>query len=231
VVTVNGQPVAEAATLTLVQTQRVRVTVTPNSGRRYAVTLLRPKDGAVLRAPDTADPLVVEAGRANGTEDVEVSRLYAFNTTTGKFDHPALRRHGMHVLADLHIPVRLLSIAVVDTLPVRGTLALNAAVITELALNGTAFLRVPTTIGPQGARVTSAVAGGAAVPVAPLQALIQPPPANIPVDVQAFVGAGGVIQLNFTPALNVAAETDIEIQVEVGVGTFAQLKVTLKLRP
>ncbi len=231
VVTVNGQPVAEAATLTLVQTQRVRVTVTPNSGRRYAVTLLRPKDGEVLRAPDAADPLVIEAGRANGTEDVEVSRLYAFNTTTGKFDHPALTRHGMHVLADLHIPVRLLSIAVVDTLPVRGTLALNAAVITELALNGTAFLLVPTTIGPQGARITSAVAGGAAVPVAPLQALIQPPPANIPVDVQAFVGAGGVIQLNFTPALNVAAETDIEIQVEVGVAALAQLKVTLKLRP
>ncbi len=120
----------------------------------------------------------------------------------------------------------------VDTLPVRRALTLDAAdVITELALNGTAFLLVPATIGPQGARITAATVGGAAVPIAPLQALIQPAPATIPAEVQVFVGTGGVIQLNFTPALNVTAETDIEIQVEVGVGTFAQLKATLKLRP
>ncbi|MBN8633748.1 MAG: hypothetical protein J0M07_00385 [Anaerolineae bacterium] len=232
VAVVNGQPITAGATLTFVQTQRARIAVLPNTARRYALTLQRQTGGEVLRAPDPADPLVIEAGRVNGTEDVEISRLYAFNTTTGRYDHPALARHSVHLPTDIHIPVRLFSIEVVDTLPVRRALTLNAADIsTELALNGTAFLLVPATIGPQGARITSATAGGAAVPVAPLQALIQPAPASIPADVQVFVGTGGVIQLNFTPALNVTAETDIEIQVEVGVGTFAQLKATLKLRP
>ena len=116
VVSVNGQIVANAGTITLVQTQRVRVTVTPNGGRRYAATLLRPAEGTILRSPDANDPLVLEAGHANGTEDVEISRVYHYNTTTGKYDHPALQRHGVHP-TDLHIPVRLCTISVVDTLP------------------------------------------------------------------------------------------------------------------
>jgi hypothetical protein len=52
-----------------------------------------------------------------------------------------------------------------------------------------------------------------------------------PADLQAFVGLRGVIRLLFAPRLGVATETDLEIYVEVGVGTLAQLKVTLTLRP
>ena len=104
--------------------------------------------------------------------------------------------------------------------------------ITEMRLNGTAFILIPTSIGPQGARIVTATAGGAAVPIAPLRPLIQPSPANIPAEIRTFVGTGGVLRLLFTPALNVTAETDIEINVEVGAAApYAQLKVTLKLRP
>ena len=233
VVSVNGQIVADAGTITLVQTQRVRVTVTPNGGRRYAATLLRPAEGTILRSPDANDPLVLEAGHANGTEDVEISRVYHYNTTTGKYDHPALQRHGVHLPTDLHIPVRLCTISVVDTLPVRSAMTLAAGdLITEMRLNGTAFILIPTSIGPQGARIVTATAGGAAVPIAPLRPLIQLSPANIPAEIRTFVGTGGVLRLLFTPALNVTAETDIEINVEVGAAApYAQLKVTLKLRP
>jgi hypothetical protein len=233
-VSVNGQSLADGATLTLVQTQRVKAAVTPNGGQRiYAATLLRPGGGAVLRSPDPADPLVIEAGRANGREDVEISRLYRFNTTTGKYDHPVLARHGVHLPADIHIPVRLLTVEVVDTLPVRRALTLAPAdIIAELGAGGEGFILVPAAIGPQGARVVAATAGGAAVPHAPLNALITAPPADIPADIKAFVGVGGVLRLLFAPSLGVAAETDVELHVEVGAAApYAQLKVNVKLRP
>lgn len=237
VVSLNGQLVNDGDRVTMVQTQRVKASVTPSGGlRTYAATLLRPGLGEVLRSPDAADPLVIEAGRANGTEDVEISRLYRFNTGTGKYDHPVLARHGMHLPADLHIPVRLLTIEVVDTLPVRKALTLATSdIVTELRPNEEGFIIVPAAIGPQGARVVAATAGGA--PVAPatltaLAGLIKPAPASIPAEVTAFAGPGGVVRLLFAPALGIAAETDVTIHVQVGAsGPPVELKVAVKLRP
>ncbi|HEU5087383.1 MAG TPA: hypothetical protein VFT99_08050, partial [Roseiflexaceae bacterium] len=134
---------------------------------------------------------------------------------------------------DLHIPVRLFAVQVVDTLPVRKALTLAPVdIVTELAKNAEGFVLVPAVIGRQGARVVNATAGGAAVNIAPLQALIQPAPATLPADIQAFVGTGGVLSLKHTPALNISADTVVELQVEVGAAApFAQLKITITLKP
>jgi hypothetical protein len=116
---------------------------------------------------------------------------------------------------------------------VRRALTLAPAdIITELRPSGEAFILVPAVLGPQAARIVTATAGGAAVPIPPLSPLITAPPATIPPEIQAFVGGGAVIRLFFAPTLAVAAETDIELHVEVGsAAPFAQLKSRLKLRP
>src|SRR5439155_10545756 len=48
-VTVAGQAVADGGSVTLVLTQRADVAVDPGGDRRYAVTLLQPAGGSVLR--------------------------------------------------------------------------------------------------------------------------------------------------------------------------------------
>ncbi len=237
VVSLGGQIVAEGDTLTLVRTQRVQAIVTPSGGRRsYALNLLRPEAGEILRRPDPADPLLIEAGRSNGSEEVELSRLYCFDPTTGSYDHPVLARHGIHLPTDLHIPIRLFTISVVDNLPVRRTLSLEPTeIITELRPGGEGFVIIPTAIGPQGARVISATSGGSAVAPATLTALgalIQPAPAALPPAISTFAGPGGVISLRFTPALAIAAETSVQIQIQVGpTAPFTEINVGLTLRP
>src|SRR5439155_10298768 len=116
VVTAAGVPLAEGATLTVVQTQRVTLAVSPNGDRRYGASLLRPIDGIHLRADPAAD-LVLVAQRTNGSEPVQLDRVYRWNGTT--FDSAALQTHGMHLPEDVRIPVRRLRVEVVDTLAVR----------------------------------------------------------------------------------------------------------------
>jgi hypothetical protein len=231
-VTVNGQTVNDGDTITLVQTQRATVNVTPNGARRYAVTLLRPRTGAGLRAPDPDNLLLIEAQQSNGTEQVEVSRRYRFDPEKQQYDHPVLQRHGVHLPSDIHIPVRSFTVAVVDTLPVRNALTLeSAAIVTELGPTQEAFILVPTAIGPKGLQIVSATASGAPVPLAQLADLIQPPPAELG-DAAAFVREGGVFRLVYDPAIALLGEVFLSLTVEVGAALpFALLHVDLTLKP
>ena len=108
---------AEGDRLTLVRGQTVALTVTPGGARRYAASVLQPLSGAVLRADGG---LRLTAQGTNGVEPVEIARKYTYNATTGHYDHPALDTHGVHLPADVHVPVRRLEVEVVDTLAVLG---------------------------------------------------------------------------------------------------------------
>ncbi len=122
--TVNGVAVAEGGTVRLLRTQRARVEVSGEGAlavaRRYRVTVRRPADGPVLRAPED---LVLEARDQNGAgEPVEISRFYHFDPVARHFENGALRGRGMHLATDVDIPVRTISVDVVDTLPVLAAL-------------------------------------------------------------------------------------------------------------
>jgi hypothetical protein len=228
-VTINGQTVDDGDTITLVQTQRAAVSVTPNGARRYAVTVPRPRTGAGLRIPD---PLLIEAQQANVTEHAEVSRLYRFDPVNQQYDDPVLQKHGIHLPTDIHIPLRRFAIEVIDTLPVRNALSLEpAANITELGPTQEAFILVPTAIGPQGLQIASATTGGAPVPLAQLAGLIQPPPAELG-DATVFVRDGGVFRLVYDPALAPLGEVNLGLTVEVGPAPpYVLLNVALTLKP
>ncbi len=71
--TVAGQTVTNDAPVTLVEGQRARVSVTPNTARRYRAALLRPANGTLLRL-DTTGRIVAQA--QTGTEAAQIERVY-----------------------------------------------------------------------------------------------------------------------------------------------------------
>lgn len=233
-VTVAGQTVNEGDTIDLVQKQQVTVGVTPNGARQYAAGLLRPATGTLLRAPDPNDPLVIAAQTVNGTEDVEISRFYRFNTGTNTYDDPALQQHGVHIPGDIHIPVRRFSIRVVDTLPVHNALSADpATIINTLAPGQDGFILVPVALGPQGLQLVSAteVATGTPVPLVLLD--LNPDPPVVPDAIRPFIGPSGVVlQLSHPPGLAIPGETALALTVEVGASApRATLQVALRLVP
>lgn len=240
VVSVNGQTVNDGDIVRLVLRQQATVSVSINGARRYAATVLQQTRGSVLRAPDVNNPLVIAAQDQVGTEAVEVSRFYRFDAATRTYDDAVLQRHGVHVPTDIHIPVRSFNLEVTNTLPVRNALSLDPVnEITTLSPNQDAFILVPVAIGPRGLQITSATvsATGAALNDAERNtlrgALLQPPPASLPENIRAFIGAdGGVIQLRYTPAITLPSQTVLQMTVQIGaVEPRVTLNVTLTLTP
>lgn len=118
-VTINGVAIAEDTAVTLLQTQRATVNVTPDGDRRYRATIQRPADGPSLRRPED---MLLEA-RTQDTanpEPVELSRFYEFDGE--RFMTGPIRGRGMHLPTDVDVPVRTFTVAVVDTPPVTGAL-------------------------------------------------------------------------------------------------------------
>lgn len=160
-VTVAGRTVAEGDRVTLVRGQRAAVTATPDGDRRYAAAVLQPDQGPVLRADGA---LALLAQGTNGVEPVEVARVYSFDPATRSFDHPALNRHGLHLPADLHVPVRRFEVEVVDTVAPRSAPDPAAAPLAAPAHPGDdVYVIVPAPIAAAGALRLAAVTypGGA----------------------------------------------------------------------
>jgi hypothetical protein len=153
-VTVDGVPVANDGTVTLVLTQAARVAVAPvDAARRYALTLQRPATGPLLQADKVGnDPaaILVQAPSplpAGASEPVELSRIYRFDPATNAFDEPALNVFKMSLPGDLRIPVRRFTVAVTNTITARSKVSVSPADDVSSMTPGTdVFVLVPASI-------------------------------------------------------------------------------------
>jgi hypothetical protein len=237
-VTIAGQDVPTPAAgdplprLQLVLTQRAVIEVSPNQSRRYVVTVPNPSNGTVLRAPGD---LELQAGlQAGNDQPVEISRVHRFRD--GAFEGSGLQTHGLHLPGDpdgdVHVPVRLLVVDVVNTLPVRAAVALDPAqVITEIRAGSQAFVIVPAaTLAPLSlAQVTypGGVIPGITNPVPGITPL-----SNLSDDQRKFTGDGAVFQIDFLANDPPEESANLEFRVQVGSGgNSATLTATLSYLP
>jgi hypothetical protein len=228
-VSVGGQNVANDDTVTLVATQRAAVSVTPNGDRRYAVGMVRPQSGPTLRAGDGFE---VVAFAPDTGEVIEISRIH----TPGIGD---LDTYSMHLLDDdLHIPVRRVSVDVIDTIPLRmpmpDTASLvadvaNANAITTMQPGDVAFLIVPTAL--RGALAIVTVDGAPPGPNAPT--LVQDAADNLAADLPLYLGVeGSVLTVRFDTDPPLAAGVDIVLGLDVGrTDNEATLTIAVRLDP
>lgn len=119
-VRIGGRKVAEGDELTLLPFERAQLEVTPGRARRWDVTVMRPADGDIRRVggvrPGGGD-VSLQASKTAAAEPAEVSRVHHY--VDGKsFEAGGLMRHGVHVPADVHVPVRRFRVKVDTTLPV-----------------------------------------------------------------------------------------------------------------
>jgi hypothetical protein len=210
-VTVAGQPFANQdppATVSMVLLQRANVAVVGLPGQQFALTLTRP--GTLVNT----DGMALVAGTSTGNETLEVSRFYAF--TAGAFSDAVLAQHGMHLPADLHIPVRQLTISVVNTITLRDAAEPTAGVLTSAVPGQAAFLLVPVaTDAPPTVAVT--YPGGATPGIRDPQ--ITTPPVDPSATARAFLGAAGVI---FRVVLDDPPEETADVVLTTPVRSGAQ---------
>lgn len=120
-VVISGTPVpaVTAATMpaslpevTLLVRQRAAVAVTVPDGftiqGTWAVTAANPEAFVT-----TDNGPVIIAGATPGTDVVELSRMYS--QTNGVYDDAVLSDHGVHLPVNVHVPVRLFTVNVIDT--------------------------------------------------------------------------------------------------------------------
>ncbi|PZW43010.1 YD repeat-containing protein [Humitalea rosea] len=139
-----GRSLAEGDTLKLVPCQRVTFSVAPAAGRRHALLVQRPIDGTLARRP--AD-LLLQVQTSLGTEVLEVQRVHAVIPFSIEEDKSA-RWPQAHLLPELRLAVRRLTIEVVDVIAVHASLVPAGAgplpPVKPFALPGEeAFLVVP----------------------------------------------------------------------------------------
>jgi len=209
-VTVAGQTVAQGDTVTLVQTQRANVAVTPNANRRYVVALTQPASSPILRT-DGDLTLVAQTQNTTAPEPVEISRVHLFNAGTGSFESSALGQHGLHLPGDVHIPVRRINVDVVSTVPLRNALSTDPATVVTSRLPGEeAFVLVPAPIVVP-LRLTSPSGALDPHPQIGVEAVTD--------EVKAFIGDGGIFKITFPKDDPPAEPTDLIFQIDVGNAT------------
>ncbi len=232
-VTAAGGQIAEGDTLRLLQTQRVQFNVEPDRARRYAAALLQPVTGQVLRAEDD---LVVVAGSQNGSEPVDISRVYRFDPTTNQFDSGGLMEHGLHLPAEVHIPVRRLNVEVVDILPVLAALPnsittdLYAATPASLSPGGEVFVLVAANVLAFQHQLSypGSVPPGASLPNPGLADVTD----SAPVGVGAFLSGGRAFRLRLLADDPPEEAAELAFEVEVGIpDNQATLSVTIQVPP
>lgn len=152
------------------------------------------------------------------TENVEISRFYRFNATSGSFES-GLRP--VHLPADVDIAVRRLQIRLVDTLPLRATDNPAEAAITTLLPGGTGVLLIPAPFSI--AAITTAVTG------TPTLNPEFTAPASVPANTQAFVRDGGVVNLAIRANDPPEAAATLTITIPVGPAGGTTVPVTSQL--
>lgn len=219
-VTVAGIAVDDGDHLVLVPTQAAAVTVAPtDGGRTYAVTVPDPADGPVT-VPDDGLRLV---GRGIGASDVEVSRRH-IATATG-YTTGGLAAAGRHLGGDVHVPVRRVTVDVVDTLVPLGDPSPGFAPDpADLAAGGTVFVLVPAPIADP-LRVVSV---DGAPPEPTETPAIEVVDADAPT--RAFLGADGQVFAVRAPATAPGADRTLHLEVRVGPAPGTPLHCEVRWR-
>jgi hypothetical protein len=241
-VTVARQPVLSTLTddgsgnfmpveISLVQLQRALIQVAPAGNRRYAVTLPQASPGAFLQTSD--GPTLIAMNRNTTTaEPVEISRVYRFVEASEGFDDGVLNAHGgVHLRREVHVPVRLFRVNVVDTLPLRQAISLEAAdIITGRQPGQTGFIMVPAAVEVPLQPSQFNYPGGTPTPI--IDPRLQIDPETTPLELQTFVADGAIYRVTF-PA-DSPPEEEVEITLSVTVGhedLRADLTTAVTLQP
>jgi hypothetical protein len=229
-------PVAENATITLLRTQRAVVRVSPNTDRRYALTL-PDTEGAFVRLDS---PTVLEALTSDtaDAQPVEVGRLYTRNAD-GTFDTEVLNHHKTSIFSNIRIPVRQFSIQVIHLLHFRTTIPTAAQLATDIAINSVSEVRPGDTVYvlipcPDPGALSP---GTITYPVsAPSNGYTDPAPVPdteaVPAELAEYIADGGIVKLTFGSQDPPQENVLIPYTVHVGrVGNDADLSANITLKP
>ena len=188
-VTLSGLTVADSAPtpINLIPYQRAQFAVAPNGGRVYRATLLEP--GAIATIQNSLEIVmlgIAPAAAPGGlvTENVEISRFYRFNATSGAFDSGLST---VNIPADIDVAVRRLQIRLVDTLPLRATDNPADPAITAMLPGDSRVLLVPAPFLVPA--ITTAVTG---TPTLTPNITLR---ASLPANTQAFVRDGNALDV------------------------------------
>ncbi len=231
-VKVNGAPVAEGDTVTLLQTQTVLIDVAttgpvPVVARRFRASIASPRTGVVLRAP-AALRLVAQGVNSVTPEPIEISRFYDFDETSGTYSDPVLAAYGLHLGGDLDIPVRSFAITVTDQLTALAAADPAAATVTSLRQGDSAFLLIPTSADEVNSYRINGAASTAADPALQFETVATPDAAA------ASIGSlGHVRRIRFAPdpPLGAAAAVEISVPVHGEDGGTGLLHLALTVEP
>lgn len=210
--TVGGQTVTNDAPIKLVQGQAARVSVSPNTARRYRAALLRPTAGTILRL-DAQDRIVAQP--PNGTEAAQIDRVY---------EPEQLQTH---LRRRFVVPVREFDVTVVDAPPVLAALPASAdGVFAGLAEDprpgDTVFILVPRAV-QVALSVDPATLGGLTAPTVAVEAT--------PAGLRDFVGDGAIYRVAFAATDTPAAPVPVTFRVTIRGDTPIPLQVLITVRP
>ncbi len=223
-VTLSNLPVADSSgtPFDLIPFQRALFAVTPNGNRVYRATLL--ESGAIATIQNNLEIVMqgIAAAAAPGgltTENVEISRFYHFDATTGAFDSGLPL---VNIPADIDVAVRRLQIRLVDTIPLRATdNPADPAITTPLLPGGTGVLLIPAPF--LIAAITTAVTG------TPTLTPDFTAPATVPANTQAFVRDGGVVNMAIRANDPPEAAATLTITIPVGPSGSPTVPVTCQI--
>ena len=222
-VTLSAQPVTEAAAtpIDLIPFQRATFAVGPNGNRVYRATLLEP--GAIATIDNSLELVmqgIAPASAPGGlvTENVEISRFYRFDATTGAFESGL---GAMSVPSDLDIAVRRLQIRLVDTIPLRATDNPADLPIASRLPGEAGVLLIPAPFSI--AAITTGVTG------TPTLTPEFTTPATVPANTQAFVRDGGVVNMLIRASDPPEAPAQLTITIPVGPTGSPAVPVTCQI--
>jgi hypothetical protein len=156
-----------------------------------------------------------------------VSRFYAF--TNGAFTDGVLSQHGMHLPGDLHIPVRIFSVTVGNTLPIRDGAEPTANLVATRNPGQPGFLLVPVSADAPPTVTGVTYPGGATPGIRNPQVTSTSPTPSA--TARTFLGSQGVIfSLPFDDPPEETADIALSVTVRSGSQT-APLTSAVQLIP
>ncbi|MCP4624964.1 MAG: hypothetical protein GY850_15775 [bacterium] len=126
-VSINSTLVNDGAGITLLRTQRAAVAVNDEGMKRYAVLVLQPDSGSIVRAQVDPENVIIARDPFSGgagpfSEPFQICRWHEWDSTNNEYKSGGLAEHGMHLPVDVFIPIRKLNVNVVEFPPVLSAL-------------------------------------------------------------------------------------------------------------
>ncbi|MBU1054948.1 MAG: hypothetical protein KKC46_14135 [Proteobacteria bacterium] len=219
-VSVFGNPIENDQTLTLFATQRVHINVEPTGNRSYAITLPEGNGGNILHS-NGEDEITAQTTLSTDPVPVEISRIYRYDN--GAFVDEALTAHGVNAFSDIHIPVRMIDVEVTDELLLRSGIPSVSDLFSNWEINKVDELR-PGNSGFYLVPVPCITVFTTAFnynPVAPPADHVDPvvnpdPDVEIEPAMQAYIGDGGIFEVNLGANDPPEEEVDVTFSIDVG---------------